>query len=573
LDNRAELISRLSDHVTVSSPDVLIVAATYETWGLNSFANLIGDWALSIVEPTRHFLILAKDPIGTRHLYYMVDEKQITWSTNLEVLVLCSGTTFKICEEYIAGWFAGLPAAPLTPYIGVHAVPPSSFVLLRLGKHIVTKYWDFGASKRIRYRTNAEYEDHFRSVFATAVRRRLRSDGPILAELSGGMDSSSIVCMADRIVASGDAHFPRLDTISYYDDSDGDLNERLYFTKVEEQRGCTGYHINLGTHKATKPDPKEYFFSALECDGLVTTPNYKGALWPKLLRFYAPLVRSQGYRVTLSGLAGEIPTGGFVPTPGPELQNLLARGRFFKFVRQLDAWAAKIGTSRLHLLRQAILGFLTQSLTFPGAPKYTSAASWFQADFVKRYRAAFYGYPARVKLFGALPSFQNQMYLINFERRLVAHYDLGLELFCEMRFPYLDRDLLEFSLAIPPEQLVGLGQRRFLMKRALVGIVPQEILKRKRRAIVTRKPEGNTSAEWACFEEIGPRLLSSCMNIVNRDRFIEALYEARTTDSAPMDSLKRTLFLEFWLRDVTNKGVVTIPSIPKKVEGCRVFNR
>ncbi len=570
LDNRADLTSQLPDLVTVSSTDVAIIAAAYEKWGTNCFAKLIGDWALSIWQPVQRLLILAKDPIGTRHLYYSIDDNQVTWSTNLDVLVLFARRTFKICEEYIAGWFACLPAAHLTPYVGIYAVPPSSSVVLRLGQHIVSKYWDFDPSKTISYRTDAEYEDHFRSVFATAVRRRLRSDRPVLAELSGGMDSSSIVCMADTIIARGEAEAPRLDTISYYDDFDSDFNERPYFAKVEEKRGRTGYHINLGAQRETKEsevDSRNSFFFGCECDGLVASPNYKGAFWPKLLKHYAPYIRSQGYRVTLSGVAGENPTGGFVPTPRPELQDLLARARFFALVRQLNAWAVKMRTSRLLLLWQAIRGFFTYSLTFPGAPKYTGAAFWFHPSFVRRNRDAFYGYPSKVKLFGALPSFQNQLYLLNFERRLMAHYDLGSELLSEIRYPYLDRDLLEFSFAIPPEQIVGVGKRRFLMKRALVGIVPDELLNRKRRAAVTQKPERDTSTEWSSFEDIGPWVLSSSLDIVDQNLFLEALQKARGADAVPEDSLKRTMFLEFWLRHVVNKGVLTMPSMSRKRPG------
>jgi len=68
-------------------------------------------------------------------------------------------------------------------------------------KHKTSKYWDFDPSKKICYHTDAEYEEHFRAVFGTAVRRNLRSDRPVLADLSGGMDSSSIVCVADLVIA------------------------------------------------------------------------------------------------------------------------------------------------------------------------------------------------------------------------------------------------------------------------------------------------------------------------------------------------------------------------------------
>ena len=136
LDNRADLISELRDSLTISSTDVAIVAAAYEKWGANCFAKLIGDWALSIWNPRDRSVLLAKDPIGTQpSLLFVSTNNQVTWSTILDPLVLFAGKTFEICEEYIAGWFAIMfPAAHLTPYVGIHSVPPSCFVLLQSGK-------------------------------------------------------------------------------------------------------------------------------------------------------------------------------------------------------------------------------------------------------------------------------------------------------------------------------------------------------------------------------------------------------------------------------------------------------
>src|SRR5258706_3814228 len=74
LDNRAELIGALRDSLTINSTDVAIMAAAYEKWGADCFAKLIGDWALSIWNPLNRSLLLAKDPIGTHHLYYSIDK-------------------------------------------------------------------------------------------------------------------------------------------------------------------------------------------------------------------------------------------------------------------------------------------------------------------------------------------------------------------------------------------------------------------------------------------------------------------------------------------------------------------
>src|SRR6266481_526081 len=319
LDNRTDLIRRLRDVVTIGSTDVEIVALAYEYWGSDCFAMLIGDWALSVWDPHTRSLLLAKDPIGTRHLYYSLENKQVTWSTILDPLVLFAGKSFALCEEYIAGWFSFFPAAQLTPYVGIDSVLPSSSVLIRPGKHTVRKYWDFDPSKRIRYRTDGEYEEHFRAVFSEAVRRRLRSDSPILAELSGGMDSSSIVCVADTILARGAAEAPRLDTVSYYDDSEPNWNERPYFTKVEEKRGRKGWHINVGAH-----DPEEKFEPGFPTESanvrFVPTPADDGQSSPQ----FRACLALQGSRVVLSGIGGDEVMGG-VPTPTPELENLLAR--------------------------------------------------------------------------------------------------------------------------------------------------------------------------------------------------------------------------------------------------------
>src|SRR5579863_1072424 len=168
LDNRGELVTELRNGPAISSTDVAIVAGAYEKWGEKCFAKLIGEWALSIWNPLQRALILAKDFVGTRHLYYSFDDDQVTWCTILDPLVRFAGKKFPICEEYVAKWLINrFPAPHVTPYVGVQGVPPSCFLLLRPGRHgtlhTITKYWDFDSNNSIRYRTDAEYQEHFRS--------------------------------------------------------------------------------------------------------------------------------------------------------------------------------------------------------------------------------------------------------------------------------------------------------------------------------------------------------------------------------------------------------------------------
>ena len=564
LDNRQELIRDLVAFVTSASTDVDIVAAAYDSWGPRCFARLIGDWALSIWNPDTLSLFLAKDFIGTRHLYYSLDNNQITWSTILDPLVLFASKTFAISEEYIAGWLSQVPSAHLTPFARIKAVPASSYVLVRPPQHgvapTVSKYWDFDPSKKIRYRTNVEYEEHFRAVFAEAVRRTLRSDRPVLAELSGGMDSSSIVCMADSSIARGKAETPRLDTISWFDDSVPEYDERSRFTKVEEKRGRAGWHIDLGS---LTNDASEQVSLGCDLGGdrLEILPSLD---WGprKFSEEYAACMTSQGHRVTLSGFGGEQPTGGgAIPTPTLELLNLLARGRFLRLSHQLKAWAARMRQPRRSLLWKAVHEFLP--VVFLTLPEELRPPGWFDSHFIRRNHAALCRYPSRTKLFGPLPSFQKHLSVLDCERRLIAHCALHSNLLREIRFPFLDRDFREFAYAIPWEQIVGVGQRRSLMRRALVDIVPDELLNRKHRTPISEDLRKGRSTEWLGLVE-ADQMVCRALRIIEPDRFKQALQKAQSDQEASINLLTRALTLESWLRQMVNRGVLTIPTFTRK---------
>jgi asparagine synthase (glutamine-hydrolysing) len=536
LDNREELIGQLSGQVTLESPDVAIAAAAYEQWGTNSFAKLIGDWALSIWEPRERTLILAKDFLGAHHLYYTADQEQVTWSTILDPLVLLANKSFELAEEYIAGWLGFFPAAHLTPYVGIHAVPPSTFVRLCPGKQTVTKYWDFDPRKQIRYATDGEYEEHFRTVFRESVRRRLRSDAPVLAELSGGMDSSSIVCMADQIIARGEAETPRLDTVSYYDDSDPNWNDRSYFTKVEEQRGRIGCHIDVGSKGS---------FHFRFANGLfAASPG--GSAGDAIAKELAACLAAQGNRVVLSGVGGDEVFGG-VPRGIPEFSDLFARGRFRTLAHQLRLWALDKRTPCFHLLSETLRSFLPPGLT--GVPKHMRPAPWLQNSFVKRHRAALAGYPRRISLFGPLPSFQESMSTLDGLRRQLECTALLSGLSYENRYPSLDRDVLEFVHCIPREQLVRPGERRSLMRRALTGIVPSAVLSRRRKAFVRRSAMIAISADWIEIEELMQRTASVWPEIFEIRGFRECMQNVRQCQEVPVAILLRTVYLAAWLRN------------------------
>jgi asparagine synthase (glutamine-hydrolysing) len=540
LDNREELIDQLNGRVPREPTDLELVEAALECWGTEALQKWIGDWALSIWDPKDRSLTLARDFVGTRHLFYSVEKDQVTWCTILDPLVLFAGRSFKPDEEFIAGWLSFFPAPHITPYLGIHSVPPSSFVQLRKESRKIFKYWDFDPGRRVCYRTDGEYEEHFRAVFSEAVRRRLRSSSPVLAELSGGMDSSSIVCMADRLMAAGTAETPRVDTVSYYDDGEPNWNERPYFTKVEEWRGRAGRHIDVGSHNSPN----------LDYDHFAATPG-SGCSRNEAASQFAECVTSQANRVVLSGVGGDEVTGG-IPAPGPELEDLLARGNFRQLAHQLKLWALNKRKPWFRLFLETVHPFLPAGLIVESKYK---PVPWLSATFVKRNTLALQGYPSRVRLLGPLPSFQHNLGTLEALQRQLGCCALSFAPPYEKRYPYLDRSLLEFIYAIPREQLIRPGQRRSLMRRALVGLVPVEILNRRRKAFVVRGPMTTIANDWPTLVELTHQMLSDSLGIISSRAFLGALQKARTGHELATNTLMRTIAIECWLRKLSQKSV------------------
>lgn len=554
LDNAADLIRELGGHISSEQTDVAIVAAAYERWGTNCFGRLIGDWAIAIWDRRKRSVLLARDFSGIRHLYYRLEKHRLTWSTVLDPLVLLGDHTLELNEEYIAGWLSSFPQPTLTPYNAIRAVEPSCFVSFSEQGQCQRRYWDFDPAKRIWYRSDSEYEEQFRTLFRHAVTRRLRSNAPVTAELSGGLDSSAIVCLADDIIAKEGG--PELKTLSYYDDSEPNWNERPYFTLIEGKRGRTGHHVNIQGGNDWQPFDRDV--------PVAWTPAFAGKP-TDVQKQFAEALTAQGSRVLLSGIGGDEVLGG-VPNALPELADLLVGGRLGLLAHQLKAWSLSLRRPWIHLFRDTVLLFLPAALRGQ-EPENTS--NWLTADFVKRCKFALIGYASRTETFGPRPSFQENLSTLEGLRRQLACPVPPTGIPHEYRYPYLDRDLLEFLFSIPREQLVRPGQRRSLMRRALKGVVPEEILNRKRKAFVSRAPALAIRASFAKRRPTEVSVLGS-LGIIDEEKFAAEMKKNLLGEEVPIVPLLRVLILESWLRNLMAQGAISSKQ-PNQAQPLLVF--
>jgi asparagine synthase (glutamine-hydrolysing) len=245
---------------------------------------------------------------------------------------------------------------------------------------------------------------------------------------------------------------------------------------------------------------------------------------------------------------------GGVPTPTPELQDLLRSLHLRKLARQLVTWALYKRVPWFHLLLEAADGFFPPQ--FAQRTTLRQPVPWLALEFARQNRDALRGYEKRVKLFGGCPSSQGNFSTLETIRRQLGCTTPPSDPIVETRYPYLDRNLLQFVFCIPREQLTRPGQRRSLMRRALSNIVPDEILNRRRKGFVTRRLREALNIENEQLNELVSNMRLASFGIVDQAKFVAWLQKAGTGHEFPGVRMARTVCLELWLRSVMGLGIV-----------------
>ncbi len=546
LDNRDDLIAELSSDLTDDRTDVAIVAAGLNRWRTDCFAKFIGDWAITVWNPQEKELILARDYIGIRQLFYYPTPRQVVWCTHLAPLALC-GDRFTVCDEYIAGYLGFHPDAHLTPYKEIHSVPPGKFVQLRRTQTTVHTYWTFKKQLRTRYKTDSEYEEQYRRLFRQAVRRRLRATSPVLADLSGGFDSSSMVCMADDILAKEEVKGQHLDTFSYYDSTEPHEDDFAHLVKVADKRGKVGFRVDL------KGSGDSLSF---ECLTFSATPGF--GVRTEVKAAMSDILHEHQYRVMLSGLGGDEMNGQPL-NPRIQMADLITELRLGELAKQLVAWSLLIRKMPLiYLFFQTLLQFLPGSvraqLMAQGRPEL-----WIHPGFARAQQISARQIQHMKGLLFVRPSVRDAIQTINCLAQQLTYARPSV---LEKRYPYLDQNFVEFLTTIPLDQLLRPGQRRFLMRRALADLIPTEVLHRKTKASAARCYCVTLDKHWREVEHMFLCPISSRLGYVSRERIHEALL-AMKNGHVPANYIRllRALCLEIWLRDAQARGVISVPTL------------
>jgi asparagine synthase (glutamine-hydrolysing) len=333
-------------------------------------------------------------------------------------------------------------------------------------------------------RSFEDYKAEFLHLFGQSVARRTVPGAPVLAQLSGGTDSTSIVCVADHLrkLSGASSSAEPLDTLSYYDDSEPSWNERPYFSLVEAQRGRRGFHVDASIYR-------ESFEGPTTIEARYLYPGINEVTIKHDLDLFAT-TSSGGYRSILSGIGGDEFTGGN-PTPASEIVDLLAMGRVCSSARRALAWCLVQRISLVELFGQSI-SFLSDHSQHAHLDSKKTVIPWLTPLTREHLQAAAHELPlVHFKPLLVRPKMTELSETWWYTLRTQPHLQPSETFRWEYRYPFLDRDLLEFLFQLPYEYLAKPGRRRFLMRAALQQIVPEEILERRRKAFLLSSPLRN----------------------------------------------------------------------------------
>jgi len=371
----------------------------------------------------------------------------------------------------------------------------------------------------------------------------------VCADLSGGLDSSAIVCAADQLIANGEVPAPELQAVSQVTQGSPTSDERKWISCVEEHRGRVGHHI---------------FEDDYPLLSLLSVANATRTLNPLLFcaaqhRAIYDLMQKLNSRVLLCGLGGDEITCSN-PDPSPEFGDLLMTGHVMQLNASFKAWSTYLKRSYAHLLwRNTLIPVLPRRLRMrlKGIAKLPAM---FDKNFCHRMHLTERVYAIVDPFNCKLPSQRDQALgfwtairgIASGIRREISSVDVS--------YPFLDRRLVEFMQAIPHTQRVRAGETRSLMRRSLKSLLPEKITRRKSKGnpqeVITRA----VAREWPRLEPLFVDARVFARGYIDRAALQSTVEKFRFGCGTHAPALLKTLVLEVWLRGLECRAPVKQPA-------------
>jgi asparagine synthase (glutamine-hydrolysing) len=497
LDNRQELGDQLqlSRSQLASMADGALLHAAWRTWGHECVHRLVGEFAFIVWNATDRSLFCARDPIGGRPLCYATVGQSIAISTMPKGILALPDMPRQLDEIRMAEYLAYVtPDSTRTFFKNISLLPAGHTLHATQDGLQIRAYWSPPSEESVRFADDEAYVECFLELFGNAVEAQLRATRPIMATVSGGLDSTSVVALSARHLAG---RGERLHALTWVPRSSKHVsaNGRTY---ISDER----HHAASLTEMY--PNIDHDVVEGLEGYPLtMLTPIQEAWDQPVLNPVKAPILQATAERVGQLG-CGVVLLGQYgnmtVSYDGlTRISTLLRRGRLISGAREAIALARTPDWSG----RSVVSTFIVPMLPGPvrqgiQAIRHRPQANAYPLSVIHPNFAAKSGFASLAQNPNwGLPKIATSN---NHSLRmaLLRQIDMGMPkkgllavTGAEFRDPTSDFRLMMYCLSIPESQFLSRGRTRWLIRRAMRGILPSMILDETRR--------GMQSADWAHF--------------------------------------------------------------------------
>lgn len=499
IELREELARRGRRFVTQSDTEVIL--HLYEELGTDFVKEMNGQFAIALWDDRRKRLVLARDRVGICPLFYKIEANRLIFASEVKALAPALSQPLEISplslDQVFTFWST---VSPRTIFEDVLEVSPGTQLILENGRTRIERYWDWEFPDG-EFDTSPEQElaERLRHLLIDATRIRLRSDVPVGAYLSGGLDSSVLVSILRR-----HCDVPLRSFSLAFDDEN--LDESAYQDLLIE---------SLDTeHSRMHVRPEDIAANLAAAIRHTETPVLRTA--PVPMGLLSGLVRDNGYKVVLTGEGADEVLGGYDLFKEAKVRRFWAAQPDSQFrpllLKRLYPYLKLPSSGQAGYLKEFFGGSLDQgeSPFFSHIPRWTTTASakkFFSAG-MDEHLAQHSMDAMSASLPAWLPSkhpFNRAQYLE--AKSLMGGYLLSsqgdrmlMKNSVEGRFPFLDHRVIDFANRIPPRLKMRALNEKYLLKRAMRDLVPREILERHKQPY--RAPDVRPGAGGLLSEEL-----------------------------------------------------------------------
>ncbi len=455
--------------------DSEVLLAAYDCWGEKCVEHLNGMFAFVIVDLRRSVYFAVRDRFGVKPLYYWIspDEKRIFFASEIKEFMP------------LPGWHAAVNGQRAYDFLRYGLTDYTEETLFEgvfqlAGGHAMTGSLEKPVKKRENYRwyelkikrSGFSWEEathQFKEVFESSCRLRLRSDVGVGSCLSGGLDSSSIVCMVNDILQrEGKENSQR--TVSAIALGEK-VDESTYIQEVLSQRSLTGYFIS--------PSPDDLFSVERKITWHQDEPFSSTSIYAQWCVFQE--ASRQKLTVMLDGQGADELLAGYHRFFAPFFTTCFRKGQLRELISEAKCCKEYYAYSYLFALKGIIKTLFPENLVELGSRIYRKKAiqdEWFSGDALNADKVSpvYYRQESRAKTVEELSlqllQHTNLPMLLRYEDRNAMAHSI------ESRLPFLDYRLVEFALSLPDEYKIKGGWTKAVMRKAMTGVLPDKIRNR-----------------------------------------------------------------------------------------------